>query len=288
MNELFAIADKLYTFAKIIYGMERVKKYEYVDDYLLNIRSKGRFSFTFEELNQTFDSSEQAIRKKLYRLKADNKIAIIRKDFYVVLPPEYAASGTLPIYLYIDDLMKYLGKDYYLGLYTAASLYGAAHQQPMEYQAIVQSPMRAIINGNTRINFLVRKTWEQNGVEKKNAAAGYFNVSSPELTALDFMSFNGKIGGISRIVPILGELIEEIKPSKMYKIASGFSQISSVQRLGYLYDKIYNRQDLVTSIRRALKGKPTQNILLSVVSPKQGNIDRDWKVDVNIIIENEL
>ncbi|GHV00790.1 hypothetical protein FACS1894159_07280 [Bacteroidia bacterium] len=268
--------------------MERIRKYEYIDEYLLKIRSKGRFSFTFEELNQMFDSSEQAIRRKLYRLKADNKIAIIRKDFYVVLPPEYAENGSLPVFLYIDDLMKYLGRDYYVALYSAAALYGAAHQQPMEYQVIVQSPMRAIVENNTRINFLVRKMWEQEGIEKKNSAAGYFNVSRPELTALDFMSFNGKIGGISRIVPILGELIEEMKPSKMYKMASGYPQISSVQRLGYLYDKVYNRQDLVVSIQRALKGKATQNILLSVASPKQGNIERDWKVDVNVIIENDL
>jgi predicted transcriptional regulator of viral defense system len=287
-NNLFAITDKICIFAKIIYRVERTKKYEYIDEYLLKIRSKGRFSFTFEELNQAFASSEQAIRRKLYRLKADNKIAIIRKDFYVVLPPEYSENGSLPVFLYIDDLMKYLGRDYYVALYSAAALYGAAHQQPMEYQIIVQNPMRAIVENNTRINFLVRKTWEQEGIEKKNSAAGYFNVSRPELTALDFMSFNGKIGGISRIVPILGELIEEIKPSKMYKMASGYPQISSVQRLGYLCDKVYNRQDLVVSIQRALKGKATQNILLSVASPKQGNIDRDWKVDVNVIIENDL
>jgi predicted transcriptional regulator of viral defense system len=268
--------------------VKRTKKYEYIDDYLLKIRSKGRFSFTFEELNQAFDSSEQAIRRKLYRLNADNKIAIIRKDFYVVLPPEYAENGSLPIFLYIDDLMKYLGRDYYMALYTAASLYGAAHQQPMGYQVIVQSPMRAIVEKNTHINFLVRKAWEQEGIEKKKSAAGYFNVSSPELTALDFMSFNGKIGGISRIIPILEELIEEIKPSRMYKIASCYPQISSVQRLGYLYDKFYNRPDLVTSIQRALKDKTTQNILLSIATPKQGNIDRDWKVDVNLTIEHDL
>ncbi len=254
----------------------------------MKIRSKGRFSFTFEELNHTFDSSEQAIRRKLYRLKADKKIAIIRKDFYVILSPEYAKDGSLPVFLYIDDLMKYLGRDYYLGLYTAASLYGAAHQQPMEYQVIVQSPMRAIVENNTRINFLVRKVWGQEGIEKKNSAAGYFNVSSPELTALDFMSFNGKIGGISRIIPILGELIEEMKPSKMYKIASGYPQTSSLQRLGYLYDKIFNRQNLAASIQKVLENKTIQNVLLSIASPKQGNIDRNWKVDVNIIIENDL
>jgi predicted transcriptional regulator of viral defense system len=41
-------------------------------------------------------------------------------------------------------------------------------------------------------------------------------------------------------------------------------------------------------MQHVLKGKATQNILLSVASPKQGNIDRNWKVDVNIIIENDL
>jgi len=276
------------TFAKIIYRMEEKRKYEYIDEYLLKIRSKGRFSFTFEELNQAFDSSEQAIRRKLYRLKADNKIAIIRKDFYVALPPEYAKNGSLPVYFYIDDLMKYLRKDYYMGLYTAASLYGAAHQQPMEYQVIMQTPMRAIVEKNTQINFLVRKEWKQEGIEKKKSAAGYFNVSLPELTALDFMSFNAKIGGISRIVPILGELLEEIKPNRMYKIASGYPQTSSIQRLGYLFDKVFNRKDLAASIHRALKGKTTQNILLSIASSKNGNINKDWKVNVNVLIENDL
>jgi predicted transcriptional regulator of viral defense system len=287
LDKLFAITNKICTFAEIFYCLERIKKYEYVDDYLLKIRSKGRFSFTFEELKKVFDSSEQAIRRKLYRLKADNKIAIIRKNFYVVLPPEYAQTGSLPIFLYIDDLMKQLGRDYYLGLYSAASLYGAAHQQPMEYQVIVQNPMRAIIEYNTRINFFVRKMWEHEGIEKKKSAAGYFNVSSPELTALDFMSFNGKIGGISRIIPILGELIEEIKPSKMYKTAFAYPQISSLQRLGYLYDKVFDRHDLAKSIQRALTGKVTQPILLSIASSKHGSIDKDWKVDVNVIIEHD-
>ncbi|MBF0577383.1 type IV toxin-antitoxin system AbiEi family antitoxin [Dysgonomonas sp. GY617] len=268
--------------------MNKTKKYEYIDNYLLTIRSKGRFSFTFEELNQTFDSSEQAIRRKIYRLKADNKIAIIRKDFYVVLPPEYTEKGSLPIYLYIDDLMKYLRRNYYIGLYSAAALYGAAHQQPMEYQVIVQSPMRSIVEKDTRINFFVRKVWEPESLDMKQSAAGYFNVSSPELTALDFMSFNGKIGGISRIVPILSELAEEIKPARMFKIASSYPQISALQRLGYMFDKVYNRQDLAKSIRRALKDKATQNILLSIASSQRENIDKDWKVDVNVEIENEL
>lgn len=276
------------TFVQIIYSLKKSRKYEYIDDYLLSIRSKGRFSFTFGELKNTFDSSEQAIRRKISRLKADNKIAIIRKDFYVVLPPEYTEKGSLPLYLYIDDLMEYLERDYYMGLYSAAALYGAAHQQPMEYQVIVQKPIRDFAVGDTRINFFFRKIWEQDSIEKKKSAAGYFNVSSPELTALDFMSFNGKIGGISRIITILEELIEEMKPPQMYKVASSYPQTSSLQRLGYLFDKVFRRDDLAKSIQRVLKGKTTQNIVLAISSSKKGCIDRDWKVDVNVEIESDL
>lgn len=222
------------------------------------------------------------------RLKADNKIATIRKEFYTVLPPEYMEKGTLPVYLYIDDLMKYLKQDYYLGLYSAAALYGAAHQQPMEYQVIAQRPIRNLVVGDTKLNFFSRKRWEPDNIEKKKSAAGYFNVSSPELTALDFMSFNGKIGSISRIVTILQELIEDIKPYQMYKVASTYPQISALQRIGYLFDKVFHRDDLAKSIQRVLQKKTTQNIVLSISSPKTGYIDREWKVDVNIKIENDL
>lgn len=287
-NKKFAIADRFRTFTQIIYELEKRRKYEYVDDYLLTIRSKGRFSFTFDELISTFNSSKQAIRKKISRLKADNKIATIRKDFYIVLPPEYAEKGTLPVYLYIDDLMEYLKKDYYICLYSAAALYGAAHQQPMECQIIVQKPIRDFVAGDMKINFFSRKTWEQNSVEKKKSAAGYFNVSSPELTALDLMSFNGKIGGMSRIVTVLEELIEEMKSPQLYKVASSYPQSSALQRLGYLFDKVFGRDDLARAIQRALKGRAMQNIILSISAPKKGRIDKKWKVDVNVEIESDL
>lgn len=276
------------TFMQIIYELKRAVKYEYIDNYLLNIRSKGRFYFTFEELKNTFNASDQALRRKITRLNADKKIAIIRKDFYVVLSPEQTINGTIPLYLYIDDLMKYLERSYYLGLYSAAVLYGAAHQQPMEYQVIVQSPMRSIIVGSTKINFLCRKQWSEENIEKKQSAAGYFNVSSPELTALDFMSFNGKIGGISRISTILEELIEEIKPAQMYRTALSYPNNSALQRLGYMLDKVFKRDDLAKSLRRALNKRLAQNIVLAISSPKKGNFDRDWKVDVNVEVESDL
>jgi DNA polymerase I-like protein with 3'-5' exonuclease and polymerase domains len=60
------------TFAKIICSVERAKKYEYIDDYLLKIRSKSRYSITLKELNRIFDFFGQVFRRKLYCMNADN------------------------------------------------------------------------------------------------------------------------------------------------------------------------------------------------------------------------
>lgn len=136
----------------IIYELEKRKKHEYIDDCLLSIRFKGRFSFTFDELKNVFDPSKQAVRKKKIHLKADSIIATIRKDFYIVLSPEYAENGTFPVYLYIDELMRYLKKDYDISLYFAVALYGADHQH-MEYQINVQQPIRDFVVGNTKNSF---------------------------------------------------------------------------------------------------------------------------------------
>jgi predicted transcriptional regulator of viral defense system len=102
------------------------------------------------------------------------------------------------------------------------------------------------------------------------------------------MSFNGKVGGISRIITVLEELTEEIKPSQMYKVASSYPQSSALQRLGYLFDKVFGRDDLAKAIKRALKGRATQNIVLSISALKKGCIDKDWKVDVNVEIASDL
>ena len=58
----------------------------------------------------------------------------------MIITPEYAQSGMLPATLFIDDLMKSLNRKYYIGLHSAAALYGAAHQQPMEFFVITENP----------------------------------------------------------------------------------------------------------------------------------------------------
>jgi len=61
--------------------------YNYLEEFLSKIRSKGRYSFTYKEALYAFDISEQALDQNLYRLKSKNAIATIRKGFYVLISP---------------------------------------------------------------------------------------------------------------------------------------------------------------------------------------------------------
>ena len=108
----------------------------------------------------------------------------------------------LPPYLFIDDLMKSLNKPYYVALLSAAALYGAAHQQPMEYFVIAETPAPLSIN-NKKIKSLIflEKLMGTRRYSSETTDAGYLNVSSPELTALDLVAYVDKIG-MNRTVTI--------------------------------------------------------------------------------------
>ncbi|MCX6252261.1 MAG: type IV toxin-antitoxin system AbiEi family antitoxin [Bacteroidetes bacterium] len=262
--------------------------YNYLEDFLIKIRSKGRYSFTYKEALNSFKISEQALDQNLYRLKSKNAIAAIRKGFFVIIPPEYSSRGMLPAYLFIDDLMHSLNKEYYIALLSAAALHGAAHQQPMEYFVVISTPaVHSIKNNKIVINFLVKKRWSANDVVKKNTDAGYINVSSPELTALDLLYYNAKIG-INRAFTVLQELSEEMNSARLFKVVKQYPQTAAIQRLGYLLDRELNMEKLSVPLLKVLEGRKCYFIPLVAQGLKKGETDKKWKIIVNSRVEGDL
>lgn len=257
--------------------------YKYLEEYLLTVRAKGRFIVTQTELAEKFDISTKALHQNLFRLKSKNQIAQIRQGFYAIIPPEYSHQGMLPVYLFVDDLMKSLNKNYYLGLFSAAALHGAGHQQPMESQIIIENAaLRDIKNDKLTMRFFTRNKWNNDDIIQKKTDAGYINVSSPELTALDLVFYNHKIGGINRLLPILEDLAEVMKPSKLYKTAKQYNQITIVQRLGFLLDTIIGAAELSASLKKLVKENTCSTIPLSIAHKgKEGEINNDWKIIIN-------
>ncbi len=257
--------------------------YNYIEDYLLTVRSKGRFTVTQNELLEKFNISPKALNQSLFRLKSKNQIAQIRKEFYAIIPPEYSRQGMLPVYLFADDLMKSLRKNYYIGLYSAAAIHGAGHQQPMESQIIVERPaLREIRNDKLSIRFFTRNKWNTSDIIDKKTDAGYVKVSSPELTALDLISYSSKIGGLNRMLPILEDLAAIMKPSKLYRTAKRYNKITIVQRLGFLLNTVIGSGELSASLKKLLDDNNYKIIPLSITHKnKEGEVNTDWKVIIN-------
>ncbi|MEO6729826.1 MAG: type IV toxin-antitoxin system AbiEi family antitoxin [Ferruginibacter sp.] len=264
--------------------------YRYLEDFVNELRSNGRYAFSLPEVRSQFEQSDEAIKKALQRLKKKREIALIRNEFYVIITPEYRSKGILPPSLFIAELMKFLGKDYYVGLLNAASFYGAAHQQPQSFSVITIKPsLRNINNDNLKINFYIKKEWANNDVVQRKVDTGYINVSSPELTALDLVYYFDQSGGLNRVATVLDELCESIDANKMLDLAKRYSPITAVQRLGFLLEEILSRRDLSDPIKDYLKTVNYFPVLLRPQKKKPEMITgNDWKVVQNIAIETDL
>ena len=260
--------------------------YNQLDIYLKEVRSQGRYAFTLDELKNVFQMQYPAIKQRIRRLKLKNEIAVIRQGFYVIVPAEYSKQGVLPPYLFIDDLMKSLNKPYYVGLLSAAALYGAAHQQPMGYTVITQGPAPRNID-KLNILFFPKQIFLQEGIIQQKTAAGYINVSSPERTALDIFDYIHKLG-INRITTILQELAEAMKPTALAKIANQFQNTAAIQRLGYILDNEAGIGKLSDALYKILIERQFFVIPLSPQKEKKGEIDSKWKIIKNMEIESDL
>lgn len=265
-----------------------VQSYNYLEEYIDAVRAKGRYAFTLEELKDKFEITDKALLQSLYRLKLKNKIVQIRKGFYTLLPAEYSNYGIIPSNMFIDDMMSSLNRKYYLGLISAAAIHGASHQQSMETFVITEKPaLRDIKNKKLKINFLVKNEWNKEDIRQIKTDAGYINVSSPELTALDLLYYVDKLG-MNRVITILKELIEEIKPSILTKTAKNYSQIAAVQRLGYLLEYELGNEKLSQAIFQTIADKKGTNIPLMPGKNKKGSTNTKWRIINNINIESDL
>lgn len=263
-------------------------KYINLDKFLVERQEQGYLSFTFEELRSRFDLSEESLLQSIFRYKAKKQVAQIRKGFYAIITPDYSKQGMLPPYLFIDDLMKSLNKPYYIALLSAAALHGAAHQQPMEYFVVAQTPApRSIRSQKIKLTFLSKSKWEEDAIIQKTSKAGYMNVSSPELTALDLLFYADKIS-LNSAVTVIQELVQEMKLASLVKTVKKYPHTAVIQRLGYILDKVLGEEKMAESLSKILSERSVFTVLLSIKKEKKGSINERWKIIENIRIESDL
>ena len=255
-----------------------------IEEFIHYKRTLGTYSFSTDELKKHLKTSDGSINQTLWRYQSKGKIYTIRKGFHLIITPEYSSSGIIPLQLFIDDMMKWLKRDYYISLYSAAALYSAAHQQPQEYSVMTESPqLRKIVSNKIVINFSQKEKWSWKDISKKKTDTGFINVSNQELTAFDLLSYL-KHSGFERSVHIISELCDMLDKDKLLKTASRNNSISAIQRLGYLLEYELYRNDLSEPLLKLIRKKKLHYIPLSPGKPKKGEFITKWKIIKNIHI----
>ena len=75
---------------------------------------RGRVTFTTDDVRKAVNLSDNTILNELQRQVARVRIQIPYRGFYVIIPPQYALKGIVPPTYYIHELMKKVGKPYYV------------------------------------------------------------------------------------------------------------------------------------------------------------------------------
>jgi predicted transcriptional regulator of viral defense system len=271
---------------------QKMEQYSKIRYWIEDLPKRGKIVFSQQEIEKQFPHlSLDSIRSSLYRLVAKKKIQSVWHGFFVIVPVEYGLKGIVPPIEYIDHLMKYLGKDYYISLLSAAAMQGAAHQQPMEFYVITNSDnLRDKLKGDIKINFATKKNIPTQYLTQIMTNSGYVNVSTPELTAFDLIVYAKNIGGMNRVATVLSELAEAMNFEKsavdFFKLFSN----AAIQRLGYLLE-LLEFNDLSDTLEEKSKqaGIKFKKYPLSAVA-KDVNlsgypIDDKWKIIINTQIE---
>lgn len=261
-----------------------------VTNYIKHLLSYEEYSFSLNELIQSLDKTEISIKSELSRLIAKNEIVNLRKGFYLIITPRYSSVKKLPIQLYCQKLFNYLNRNYYVALFSAAKFHGASHQQVQRDYIITEKPKYNDISKNAiDIRFFTTSNWSGKNIQLKQSDAGLYKVSSPALTIVDLINHQTKLGGISRMFSVIGELSEELKEPDLIELLNWYAQKSILQRFGFLLEEFGNNEEYQELIFEKLKRTNFFPVLLSPKSnEKPGAVNNRWKVDVNVKLESDL
>jgi predicted transcriptional regulator of viral defense system len=261
-----------------------------IANWIHELPAGGEYCFSRAQIVDRFpDMKPETIARALTREVQKKHIFSPQQGFYVIIPDEFKARGVVPQGFYMDSLMKHLRRNYYVALLNAADMHGAAHQAPMTFSVMTElPPLRDKETQSYITRFFCRTHIPSDYVERRVVRTGYINISSAELTAVDLITFQHAVGGVTRAATVLAELSEKLHFESLNVGFLEVAPLASFQRLGYILDAVLEESHIADGLMELIKKKRelTQFVPLKPNKPSAGlPTDKRWKVIVNQQIE---
>jgi predicted transcriptional regulator of viral defense system len=263
--------------------------------YLEHLRELGKVCFTSNEVRKELRVSDNSAKCGLSRLKKSGKVVSPVSGLYVIVPPEYRPYGCIPPQDLVPLIMKYLKADYYVGLLSAGTFYGATHQKPGRFQVISNKEIKHSLQfGQIAIELIYKKSLANLPLKDFTVKTGYLKVGSPELTAIDLFKYPLRAAGISHIATVLSELVESMDADKLIMLAECLGELHQVQRIGYVVEKIdvmddEQKNSFIVKLEDYLKQTKRPYVPLVPYMPKTGHSRcKRWRIIENTDFESDL
>lgn len=254
-----------------------------LSSYIDALQARGKYVFFKQDAIAVLQISENAFKSSIKRQK--KRTIHLKKGLYLIIPIEYSHMGALPPNWYIHDLMEFLKIEYYVGLLSAAALYGSSHQAVQIYQVIVPQTVAPLTVGRAKVAFFQNAHIKVAQTQEIKVPSGHIIASTPEQTAFDLVKYMKACGGINNVATVLYELKEELSAEKLLVIGKTSVSTPCLQRLGFLLEHL-GANGLHAPIKELLKSRKLEYIPLR---PKEDYVhcprDKDWKIIVNQEIE---
>jgi predicted transcriptional regulator of viral defense system len=262
-------------------------------DYIKNVRSKGYYTFTKQEALAKLGISSNAFNCGMYKLKKKGEIVSPARNLYVIIPPEHQSVGCIPIEELVPILMQHWHLPYYACLLSAAGYHGAAHQKPQIFQVMTNKQLKLLHCGKFRVDFVYKKNLENCSTQAVTVKTGYLNISPPELTAMDLLTYPRHAGGLNHIATVLSELVEVMDPEALIKLVNDSSEKAWAQRLGYILEQVEtmdeeNQNHIVNLLHQAIQASMSLVPLAPELLIKGKERNHRWMIIENTTVESDL
>lgn len=257
---------------------------------------RGVSSVTLDEVVEVTGLSRGAATEAMRRARASGQFFAPVPGLNVPIPSEYSTWGVVPAMDFIDQMMGFLGRSYYVGLLSAAELHGAAHQRPQVFQVVVDRRTADRDIERVHLRFYENAHLAEVPVVQRNSRTSTVPVSSAEATVLDLAARPRDSGGLGNVATIVGELAEEqqLDPVRL-AAAAPLHPLAVVRRLGWMLDYVAFYTD-TSALSRPLHDYLVANTgsgrravdLLDSGGPRRGQGSARWGLVENASVESDL
>jgi predicted transcriptional regulator of viral defense system len=247
----------------------------------------GIVSMTTAEVGELLGVPASQVPQRLAAAKARREWVSPARGLWVPVAPEFRAWGGPPAVEFIAALADHLGVDYYVGWLAAAESHGAAHHAPQVTQVAVSRLVRDRQVGRVRLAFHVRSDLGRLPLVERMARSGRYNVSSPEVTALDIATDIQLSGGLDNAATVIADLANEtgLDDAKLAELARLYPAAAS-KRIGWIVEN-YSESGPMDTLAVAARKLSVAPARLHPSLGFTGPLDQRWGLRINKNVEVE-